>query len=949
NNVDFGTGATNFQARVASATSGGNIELRLDSTNGTLVGTCVVPGTGGWQTWTTASCAVSGATGIHTVFLRFTGGSGYLFNVNWWKFGGPTSPVALPATPAGLVAAPRSEKAVLRWNAASGATGYNVKRATTSGGAYTPIATVAGTNYTDTTAIGGTTYYYVVSAANLGGESADSTEAGVMPTVDVPSPWLTQDVGAVGLAGWASFTNGTFTVSGAGADIVGASDQFRFVYLTNSGDCTIIARVASLEDYINSWSKAGVMIRQSLDPNAANAFIAMTPTTNGVAWQYRSSTGGTTYSSNAKGFVAPYWVKLVRSGNTFIGSYSANGTSWTQLGSAPIAMGGTVYVGLAITSHNTDTLCTTTFDHVTGTGWAPALAPVPTSLTATAGVERVTLSWTGSTNATTYNVKRATTSGGPYTMVATVSTTNYTDTAVIPRTTYYYVVSALNNLAGESADSAQAGATPLSGVPLPWMSRDIGTVGLSGSAGYTNGIFTVRGSGDDIWNSADAFRFIYVATNSTSFSITARVLSVQNVDVWSKAGVMVRASLDANAANAFVAVTPAAGNNGVSFQYRSSTGGGSANNNTTGLAAPYWVRLVRNGNTFTAYRSPNGVTWTSMGSTVLTNITTAYVGLAVTAHSNSGLCTATFDNVTLPGWPPPLLSLDAVALSSTLVGLTWNEVAGATGYNLKRSIFSGGPYTSIATGLTVTNYANSVASVRNGYYYVVSAMVGASETNSPEATVRFPKLSGTIIGTPGSWNNLGDTIAKVFDGDLNTFFDAPIGNGAWVGLDFGSGVANVITRISYCPRAGSESRMVGGIFQGANQANFSDAVALNTVTTAPAAGVFTSVNIGNLSGFRYVRFLSPNDGFGNVAELEFYGYQFSPLPPAAVGVALTGSNLALSWPLACEGFTLQARTNLVSGEWMNVGSPAPQIINEQWQVLLPPPDAEGPVFYRLIK
>ncbi|HLP78829.1 MAG TPA: carbohydrate-binding protein, partial [Candidatus Paceibacterota bacterium] len=89
NNVDFGTGATNFQARVASATSGGNIELRLDSTNGTLVGTCVVPGTGGWQTWTTSSCAVSGATGIHTVFLRFTGGSGYLFNVNWWKFGGP--------------------------------------------------------------------------------------------------------------------------------------------------------------------------------------------------------------------------------------------------------------------------------------------------------------------------------------------------------------------------------------------------------------------------------------------------------------------------------------------------------------------------------------------------------------------------------------------------------------------------------------------------------------------------------------------------------------------------------------------------------------------------------------------------------------------------------------------------------------------------------------------
>jgi MYXO-CTERM domain-containing protein len=85
-NVDFGTGATSFDARVASAGSGGNIELHLDSQTGTVLGTCTVPGTGGAQTWTTKSCAVSGATGVHDLFLRFTGGSGNLFNFNWWKF-----------------------------------------------------------------------------------------------------------------------------------------------------------------------------------------------------------------------------------------------------------------------------------------------------------------------------------------------------------------------------------------------------------------------------------------------------------------------------------------------------------------------------------------------------------------------------------------------------------------------------------------------------------------------------------------------------------------------------------------------------------------------------------------------------------------------------------------------------------------------------------------------
>lgn len=91
--VAFGGGATSFSARVASATSGGRIEVRLDSASGPLAGTCTVGGTGGWQTWTTVTCPVSGATGTRDLYLRFTGGSGNLFNVNWWQFaGGGTSP-----------------------------------------------------------------------------------------------------------------------------------------------------------------------------------------------------------------------------------------------------------------------------------------------------------------------------------------------------------------------------------------------------------------------------------------------------------------------------------------------------------------------------------------------------------------------------------------------------------------------------------------------------------------------------------------------------------------------------------------------------------------------------------------------------------------------------------------------------------------------------------------
>jgi hypothetical protein len=229
-------------------------------------------------------------------------------------------------------------------------------------------------------------------------------------------------------------------------------------------------------------------------------------------------------------------------------------------------------------------------------------------------------------------------------------------------------------------------------------------------------------------------------------------------------------------------------------------------------------------------------------------------------------------------------------------------------------------------------------------------MIGGSETNSPEAAVRFPKLTGGIIGTAGSWGGSGNTITNVFDGDLTTYFDAPDpGNGDWVGLDFGVGVSNVITRINYCPRSDFPSRMTNGIFQGANQADFCDAVTLFTITNQPATGAFTTARINNASPFRYVRYLSPDSGYGNVAELQFYGYRFFPPPLPIMSAALTGTNLTLSWPLANTGYTLQSRTNLVLGAWSDAGFVTPQIVSNQWQVVIPLLGNTNSLFYRLSK
>jgi hypothetical protein len=230
--------------------------------------------------------------------------------------------------------------------------------------------------------------------------------------------------------------------------------------------------------------------------------------------------------------------------------------------------------------------------------------------------------------------------------------------------------------ANEIAQACSLGPTQVSpNLPSPWMTQDIGAVGSTGNAGYTNGVFTVAGAGGDIQGAADAFRFSYIAATGDC-TIVARVVSEQNINAWSKAGVMIRESLATNAANAFVAVTPG---NGVTWQYRSSTGGGTSWNSTGGLTAPYWFKLVRSGNVSTGYRSPDGVTWTLQGTASFTMSSTVYIGLALTSHSNSTLCMATFDNVTAPNWPGPTPHIgNAWIAGSNLVFSGTNGLPGGT-------------------------------------------------------------------------------------------------------------------------------------------------------------------------------------------------------------------------------------------------------------------------------
>ncbi|MCU0913447.1 MAG: discoidin domain-containing protein [Planctomycetes bacterium] len=168
----------------------------------------------------------------------------------------------------------------------------------------------------------------------------------------------------------------------------------------------------------------------------------------------------------------------------------------------------------------------------------------------------------------------------------------------------------------------------------------------AGFADKGNNAYTVSAGGTDIWNNGDQFRFVYKSLNGNG-SMTMRVDSIGNTNVWAKAGPMIRETLDTGAKNAFIGVTPGSG---VSFQWRAVTSGASANSQTAALVAPYWVRLTRTGNAFKAERSADGKAWTQQGTDQSIQMgTSVFIGIAVTSHDAALVTTAEVSNVSTSG------------------------------------------------------------------------------------------------------------------------------------------------------------------------------------------------------------------------------------------------------------------------------------------------------------
>jgi regulation of enolase protein 1 (concanavalin A-like superfamily) len=722
------------------------------------------------------------------------------------------------APPSGLTAAARSATQVeLTWSDNSAReTAFQIERSTDNS-TFFQIGTTGPdtTDFVDSGAAASTTYYYRVRFASANGPSDYSNVASATTTAPAPAGWTSSDLDGPSIAGQATESGGTFTIQGSGGGVggvnfvqpensaardlgytvYGAYDQFQFASKPWSGDGELVARVTSLSG--PAGSEAGIMLRGDLTASALNVFLAVR-SGGGLTVTARSgippfndrrfSNQTSTLTSSASGYPLPLWLRLVRSSGTFTAYESADGASWTQVGSIAFPSATNLIAGLAVSSTKDGTYAYGTFDNVVfNDGQAATILNAPTGLTANVyrfGLNHppyVYLGWTDVfSNETGFEIQRST-DNVTFTTIATTTGegSNYSDNFVTPGTTYYYRVRAVD-ASGSLAPSPFTNAVSVSIPSDLYSSSDIGPVGATGSDSVAAGVYTVAGSGADIWGTADAFHYNYEFWTGDGI-FTARLTGLTNTDGWAKAGIMIRENNSIGSRYVAIFANPS-GN--AAQQFRAQPDGPSNFTLSPYEASPMWLRLVRTGNVFQAFQSTDGTNWTAVGASVTFVLpSNVELGFAVTSHNAGTLATATFDHVSFvngstspsPQAAAPTFSpgggvyfaAQNVTITSATSGATIRYTTDGSAPTATTGAIYSGPITVSSTGyITAIAYENGFtdsAVTFASYYFGAPTPQAAAPTFSP-AGGTYPSVQNVSITSASN----GASVRYTTDGSTPT-------------------------------------------------------------------------------------------------------------------------------------------------------------------------------------
>jgi fibronectin type 3 domain-containing protein/regulation of enolase protein 1 (concanavalin A-like superfamily) len=476
-----------------------------------------------------------------------------------------------------------------------------------------------------------------------------------------------------------------------------------------------------------------------------------------------SSTGvALDWADNAEADLSGY--NVLRSGSATGTFTKINGTilrtsSFVDT-TAPAGVTSYYHVVAVDLSGNTSSAATANAVRQAGTT-APA-APANTAARAVSPT-RIDVSWAASSGATGYRVERKGPSDANFVEVAGgLTSAGYQDSAVSPDSAYQYRVRA-ENAGGLSPYGATVSATTPGVVAGAYAGADVGTTMPGSTTVVTEGsAYDVVGGGSDVQGTSDNFHFAH-QQRTGDFDVKVRLASVTKAHSWTKAGLMLRDGLAANAVNAFIMATPDI--NGYRMTYRPTAGGTTVAKGTGPVSYPNtWLRLKREGDVVTGYRSTDGQNWLMVAQARLVLPQTVYFGMALTSHNTTRTATAQFRDLadvgaTNPVPPAAPATTTATAAAYNRINVSWAASSGATGYRVERKGSTDAEFTEVAS-VTGTSYADTTVVANRTYAYRVRAVNAAGMSPyGPAAAATTPtqptgsSLTGVDIGTttpPGS-------------------------------------------------------------------------------------------------------------------------------------------------------------------------------------------------------
>jgi hypothetical protein len=467
----------------------------------------------------------------------------------------------------------------------------------------------------------------------------------------LPEGWKAEDIGDLDIPGKTTFdaAKGLYTISTGGQDIWGSGDSFHFAYRTLSGDGNITMRFVGRSGVAETApSKSGPMMRGSNAADAVSAYLPFQGDRN-MDPHYRFEDGGgtTNFEIENRGRIGtadrPIWQRIERQGNRFSSMISDDGRVWTSLVSVRMEnMPAQVLAGIGVTKHGAtggDDPVTVNYDNVTvGTDLSPQ------NVTAIARDKGALVMWNAVTGAEGYNVytQGADQALNKITAEATKNTSielqNLENGKAVT-----VVVTAIQ--AAKEGVGVRATVTPAPPVVGTFQGIDINTIQAGSATADANGVVTLHGAGHAIGtataqsNRADGFYFLAMPQTGNA-TATVRVTAGPNADREDEnrqIGIMFRESLDQDARFVMMELRSAGG----AFLQRRIQASAPAEATDAEISdpalRPVWLRVVRNGNAFTAFiaEDKDGANFRQVGEPVTINDFSqqAYVGVALSPHN----------------------------------------------------------------------------------------------------------------------------------------------------------------------------------------------------------------------------------------------------------------------------------------------------------------------------